>query len=180
MTGGRGEGEGSIFFQKCIPPPQVTLWDTGGLERYDSITANYYRYCQAVILVYDLDAEETLYCLRDWLSEARQNNRYPDKIVFSLWGNKSDLDEQSTKQDAVKAFLLEYGIPDSLHFKVSAKTDENVTEAFLKVIQTVDDRFDSVDPTDMLGEYRDTENLTSSTDSEFGPPQKGKKCCLSK
>ena len=131
-----------------------------------------------MILVYDLDAEETLYCLRDWLNEARENNRYPDKIVFSLWGNKSDLDEQSTKQDAVEAFLTEYNIPNSLNFKVSAKNNEKVKEAFLKVVQTVDERFDSIATFDILEDCRDTEQLTSSIDSGFGPPQGKKKCCL--
>ena len=141
------------------------------------MTSNYYRYCQAVILVYDLDAEETLYCLRDWLNEARRNSRWPEKIVFSVWGNKSDLDEQSTKQEAVKAFIQEYNIPDSLNFKVSAKTNENVDEALLTIIKAIDDNFSSLDPLEASQGSTDTQRLTLSADPSVRRRHKKRKCC---
>lgn len=141
------------------------------------MTSNYYRYCQAVILVYDLDAEETLYCLRDWLNEARRNSRWPEKIVFSVWGNKSDLDEQSTKQEAVKAFIQEYNIPDSLNFKVSAKTNENVDEALLTVIKAIDYNFSSLDPLEASQGSTDTQRLTLSADPSVRRRHKKRKCC---
>lgn len=127
--------------------------------------------------MYDLDAEETLYCLRDWLNEARRNSRWPEKIVFSVWGNKSDLDEQSTKQEAVKAFIQEYNIPDSLNFKVSAKTNENVDEALLTVIKAIDDNFSSLDPLEASQGSTDTQRLTLSADPSVRRRHKKRKCC---
>ena len=163
------------------PPLQVTLWDTGGLERYDSMTANYYRYCHAVLLVYDLHAEETLFFLADWFKEAKANSRWPQRVVFSLWGNKSDVtsDEQSPKEPAIAAFLKQYNIPESLSFKVSAKTGENVTEAFEKVVQTVHDDFSTLSLLDHSFDHRDTAILNQSAGWQSGLPPKRRRCCAS-
>ena len=157
---------------------QVTLWDTGGLERYDSMTANYYRYCHAVLLVYDLSAEETLFFLADWFKEAKANSRWPQRIIFSLWGNKSDVspDEQSVKEESVSAFLKQYNIPESLNFRVSAKSGDSVVEAFQKVVETVHDDFSTQSLLD-LSTDRDLALLNPSIGSRSGLPPKRLKCC---
>ena len=139
------------------------------------MTANYYRFCHAVILVYDLEAEETLYCLKDWIQEAKAGSRWPERVVFSLWGNKSDSDDQLAPQQATDAFLTEHGISQSLNFKVSAKTGSSVEDAFQKVMEIVDDRFSTVD-FDLSGDVRDTAWLNFSVDS-YGSPRKKKCSC---
>ena len=140
------------------------------------MTANYYRFCHAVILVYDLDDEGSLFSLTDWIKEAKRNCRWQDKMTFAVWGNKSDLSEQSTRQEAIDAFTREYKIPDSLSFKMSAKTGENVQEAFQKVVEAVDDKFSKLDLMDVSLDARDTALLTFSID---GSPRKRKRCLCS-
>ena len=160
----------------------MTLWDTGGLERYDSMTANYYRYCHAVLLVYDLNAEETLFFLADWFKEAKANSRWPQRVVFSLWGNKSDdvtPDEQSAKEPSIEAFLKQYNIPESLSFRVSAKSGDNVVEAFEKVIETVHEDFSTQSLLDLSFDHRDTAVLNQSLGSQSGLPPKRRICCAS-
>ena len=155
---------------------QVTLWDTGGLERYDSMTANYYRHAHAVILVYDLEAEDTLYCLADWIAEARSSSRWSDRLVFALWGNKCDVEEYATSEDAVVAFAAKYNIPSDLTFKVSSRIAGNVEAAFERVIELVDVEFSKLGgELDISAEARDTSRLTFSL--EASPKSRLPACC---
>ena len=46
---------------------KLQLWDTAGQERFQTITANYYRGAEGVILVYDASAAQTFSNVRNWL-----------------------------------------------------------------------------------------------------------------
>lgn len=113
----------------------MCLWDTGGLERYTAMTANYFRNCAAVILVYSLEEEDTLFILQDWLAEARTLNS--EQVVPALWGNKCESENVSLTQQMAAAFSNENSILPELVTRVSAVTGEGVMEAFDKLIQTV-------------------------------------------
>lgn len=145
------------------------------------MTANYYRFCHAVILVYDLQAEDTLYCLKDWMSQAKKNCRWPEKLVFSLWGNRCDLDDgQDTERirDSVDAFVTEHNI--SLEFQVSAKTGKNVEEAFLRVVKAADEQFNNPNVSDLSIDPRNTAVLGFSSNSGgpiFPSPRRRLRCC---
>lgn len=149
---------------------QVNLWDTGGQERYDSMTANYYRHAHAVILVYDLGAEDTLYNLSDWINEARKNSRWSDRLVFALWGNKANSDEISARDEAILAFMSTHGISMELSAKVSTHINDSVEKAFQTLIELVDKKFNQIagDEPD-----RDTSRLLMSMDE---PDHNGDKC----
>ena len=130
-----------VFVCVCVcarARTQVCLWDTGGLERYTSMTANYYRNCSAVVLVYSLEEEDSLFILQDWLAEARSLNS--DLIVPALWGNKRESENVSLTEKMTTAFSKENSVPAELVARVSAVTGEGVKEAFEKLIQTVHTR----------------------------------------
>jgi GTPase SAR1 family protein len=124
----------------------VTLWDTGGQERYESMTANYYRNAHAVILVFGVDEEGTLYALNEVVGEAKDTCRQSDNLVLALWGSKSDLPSHmhTVKQDAIDAFLTTHAIPKTLHCKVTV-LDNSVEDAMRTLIQHVDACFNRVD-----------------------------------
>ena len=120
---------------------QVNLWDTGGLERYDSMTANYYRNVHAVILVYDLTAEDTLFDLSESVKEVSMSSRWSDRLVFALWGNKCDVEGYSTRDEAVLAFMTTHNISMELSAKVSASLGDTVERAFQTLIEHVEKKF---------------------------------------
>ena len=120
---------------------QVMLWDTGGLERYDSMTANYYRNAHAVVLVYDTTDEDSLYRLNEWVAEARRNSRWSDRLAIALWGNKCDVKDRKVKDEAVEAFLDKHNIDPKLEFKVSSKKSGTIEMAMKTLIEYVDGRF---------------------------------------
>ena len=105
------------------------------------MTANYYRHAHAVILVYDLTAEDTLYNLSEWMKEASKNSRWSDRLVFALWGNKCDVKGYSTRDEAVQAFIDTHQISKELSFKVSASLGDTVERAFQTLIEHVEKKF---------------------------------------
>ena len=50
---------------------KLEIWDTAGQERFSTITANYYRGAQGVLLVYDLTSFESFASARKWADKVR-------------------------------------------------------------------------------------------------------------
>lgn len=134
------------------------------------MTANYYRHAHAVILVYDLGAEDTLYNLSDWINEARKNSRWSDRLVFALWGNKAGSNHCNARDEAILAFMSTHGIPMELSAKVSTHIDESVEKAFQTIIEYVDKKFNQIGAEET---ERDTSRLLLSIDE---PDYNRRKC----
>eukprot|EP00731_Ephydatia_muelleri_P026587 Em0018g687a len=116
-------------------PIEAYVWDTGGVEKHSDCTANYYRNSHAIILVYDMTDEVSLYALKEWLTDAK---KYSYNVMPVMWGNKEDVIE--VPPPGVAAFMEENDIPPSLHFKVSAKTGRNIREALDATLKALEDR----------------------------------------
>ncbi|XP_071375062.1 LOW QUALITY PROTEIN: ras-related protein Rab-15-like, partial [Centroberyx affinis] len=81
---------------------RVQIWDTAGQERYQTITKQYYRRAQGIILVYDITNEPSFQHIVKWASDV--DEYAPDKVQRILVGNKSDeeLNRHVTKEQASK------------------------------------------------------------------------------
>ena len=68
--------------------------DTGSIEKFrGSIPTNYFRFCQGVILIYDISNLTSLYDLEEWISDAHQKTAEDPGITYAMIGNKGDLAE---------------------------------------------------------------------------------------
>uniref|UniRef100_A0A914VPE3 Uncharacterized protein n=1 Tax=Plectus sambesii TaxID=2011161 RepID=A0A914VPE3_9BILA len=70
---------------------RTQIWDTAGQERFDTITKQYYRRAQGILLVYDISNMKTFISLNKWISFAKQYARSNAQVM--VVGNKTDLDE---------------------------------------------------------------------------------------
>eukprot|EP00298_Acanthocystis_sp_HF-20_P012360 c19849_g1_i2.p1 GENE.c19849_g1_i2~~c19849_g1_i2.p1 ORF type:complete len:199 (-),score=33.77 c19849_g1_i2:42-638(-) len=103
----------------------VQLWDTGGQERFRSITSSLYRGCNGAILCCDLSKSNVTQDLDQWLQEIQ---KYSSELLpVLIVGTKSDL-QQSATSDPLEEFARSRGIP---YLKTSSKEGENVEEAFI-------------------------------------------------
>jgi small GTP-binding protein len=66
----------------------VILWDTAGQERFRTITYNFYKNANAVILVYDVTTRSTFENLKIWLSAIKEHAA--ENIIMGLVANKVD------------------------------------------------------------------------------------------
>ncbi|KAG8906993.1 hypothetical protein FRC01_007849 [Tulasnella sp. 417] len=48
---------------------ELSLWDTGGMERFRSVTRSHYRDAQGALLVYDASAADPIPSLQNWYEE---------------------------------------------------------------------------------------------------------------
>jgi len=112
---------------------KLQIWDTAGQERFRSVTRSYYRGAAGALLVYDITNRESYNALGDWLADARA--LASPNIVIICAGNKKDLDSdrQITFLEASQ-FAQENEL---MYLETSAKSGENVEEAFLKCCKTI-------------------------------------------
>ncbi|KAI1400456.1 GTP-binding protein rab2 [Hypoxylon fuscum] len=120
---------------------KLSLWDTAGQETYKSVTRSYFRGASGALLVFDITRKATFQHVTDWLNDLRAIAD-PD-IVVILVGNKLDqaqaevdghnkreVTHQEAEDWARRNGVLQY-------VETSAKSGENVEEAFMRVAERI-------------------------------------------
>lgn len=129
---------GADFLSKVIegfPDPESTvklqIWDIGGQERYRFLRSSFFEGANGALAVFDVSRQQTFIELEEWLSDLRRFAG--EDIPFIILGNKIDLiQEIGGKYDREVAKVLAQN-EDTYFVETSAKTGENVEEAFLNL-----------------------------------------------
>ncbi len=147
----------------------VKLWDTAGQERFKSLTPNYFRNAEGVVIVFDVTNLETFENLKYWISSIKSNLGEKNIIIpIIIIGNKIDMNDMRdiNKEEAGK-FAKEN---DYKYFEASAKTGEGVDEAFREIVNQI------LDNSDKLEEIKE-ERKSIKIQEEPNNNQKKKNCC---
>ncbi|KAJ4922771.1 hypothetical protein JOQ06_022758 [Pogonophryne albipinna] len=120
-----------VHFLEVAPGVRVKLqfWDTAGQERFRSVTRSYYRNSVAGLLVFDMTNQASFDHIKEWHDEVCERVQ-PHKVLFLLVGQKSDQDAQGGRvvsQEQAEKLAGQLGMP---YIEASAKTGQNVREAF--------------------------------------------------
>lgn len=111
---------------------KLQVWDTAGQERFKTITSNYYRGVQGIIILFDLSNYDSFKNIEGWLKEIEKYcNSEHSKIII---GNKSDKARYYKITDEINDFIKKNGYQ---YIEVSAKEDSNIEEGFLLLIDTI-------------------------------------------
>jgi len=120
---------------------------------FRSITTSYFRGAKGLLLVYDITNEQSFNNVQQWMNSIK-TYADPDAIPI-LIANKMDLEDKreiSTSQG--KALADEYNI----HFyETSAKSKQNVDEAFMDITTTVFNQWNK------RNEHDNTRSLNGNT-----------------
>uniref|UniRef100_A0AC35GD10 Uncharacterized protein n=1 Tax=Panagrolaimus sp. PS1159 TaxID=55785 RepID=A0AC35GD10_9BILA len=119
----------------------VQLWDTAGQERFRSITKQYFRKADSVILMYDVTSEQSFLNVRNWIESVRIG--VGDCCVLCLVGNKVDLASNEVGRkvtyDDGKQIAQEF---DMLFFETSAYTGLGINDCMKAVAIRLQQRED--------------------------------------
>jgi small GTP-binding protein len=110
---------------------KLTIWDIGGQERFKFMRSRFYDGAHGALVVFDLSRADTYNEIKKWLSEYRAHAG--ENVPFILIGNKVDLIEDVgvvVERNEAKLFAENEG---SIYIDTSAKTGENVEEAFSRL-----------------------------------------------
>ena len=107
---------------------KLHLWDTGGQERFRSMTNLYYRDANAAILTYDITNEQSFTSLNFWLKELKYKIDN-EGMILCLAGNKCDVgdDERKVEYNRAKMFAEENNM---MFYETSAKNDVGIKDLF--------------------------------------------------
>lgn len=112
----------------------LRLFDTGGLERIGSISNSYYKFSEAVLLVFARNSNDSFNCLTQHLLEVLS---LAENAKLYLVCNKVDLNECEVSNEDVVTFMEQFpNIED--YFQVSCKTNQpSVDDMFCKIAQKI-------------------------------------------
>jgi Ras-related protein Rab-7A len=112
----------------------LQIWDTAGQERFRSLASSYFRGTEVCVLVYDVTSESSFENIDMWWEVFRRECAplHPS-FPFLLLGNKSDeADKRAVPTDTAHRYAADRHF---LFHEVSAKTCDNVAEAFDAVVR---------------------------------------------
>ena len=110
----------------------VTLMDTAGTERFQSVPQSWYRYTDGAIVMYDITDFESFKYVTIWKQRVERNCRN-DNIPYILVGNKVDIEGQlHIEGEKVAEDLKMDG-----YLKTSALTGEGINTAIKTIIALV-------------------------------------------
>ena len=134
---------GIEFDTQMLDTPQgkvkAQIWDTAGQERFARVLLpTYFRKAKGVILVYDITNLKSFESLGDrWMAQL-QDHATTDDLAKLLVGNKSDLEaNREVTLEQAQAFGQQHGMEC---LETSAKSGDNVLQAFEKLVGLVHDR----------------------------------------
>lgn len=152
----------------------LRLFDTGGLERIGSISNSYYKFSEAVLLVFARNNIDSFNCLTQHLLEVLS---LAENAKLYLVSNKIDLSECEVTNEDIRIFMEQFPTIEE-HFEVSCKTNKpSVDEMFYKIAQRIANsnsnrlahRFDSIKLTQSIGGNHSSGMYSSSYIDSLGP-----------
>lgn len=124
------------MLQIIILSIQLTVVDTTDREKFQSLTAHYYRHTNIVLLVCSLDDEGTLTQLTKWY---RDSQYYVDEqdTLYAVCGLKKDIhySRKEISLETILRFAKHVDFPENCVFEVSAKTGEGIADMLTTVCQ---------------------------------------------
>ena len=143
---------------------KLQIWDTAGQDRFRSITKNYYKKANGIILIYDVTNKKSYKNISVWINQIKEEA--DPNVVIYLAGNKIDMEEErKIKTEEGEKLAEEYNFP----FKeTSAKEDININETFEDIAERIDEIFSK---STANAEIRMTKNRLSNA------KKKNKGCC---
>lgn len=107
---------------------KLKLWDTAGQEKFRTLTQQYYKNADGILLIFDIKDRSSFDKIHSWMEQI-QYNTPNNQMPIVLVGNKCDCKEKerTVKPEEMENIANEYGV---CYFETSALTNKNINECF--------------------------------------------------
>ena len=119
------------------------IWDTAGQESFASIITSYYRGIAGAAVVFDLTRRDSFRRVDFWLRELKEKRDNEKPISILLIGNKKDRINRAVSEGEIENYAK---INNLMYIETSAKTGENVHDAFTLLIKDIYKNMDKKNP----------------------------------
>ncbi|KAI3371576.1 hypothetical protein L3Q82_024140, partial [Scortum barcoo] len=137
----------------------LQMWDTAGQERYRSITKQFFRKADGVVVMYEITARQSFTAVRQWLTSVKEGAG--EDIPIMLLGNKTDKESERQVLKGVGERLAKDC--QMTFYECSACSGHNVVESMVHLARILKEQEDR--------EKEKTVQLVGS------PSEKKKSCC---
>ncbi|XP_077192448.1 ras-related protein Rab-44 [Paroedura picta] len=121
-----------IVDNKCFA---LQLWDTAGQERYHSITKQFFRKADGIVLMYDITSENSFADVLYWLSCIQEGAG--EGIVVLLLGNKTDCIARRRVSAEDGSSLAQVPTSTFVSYECSAASGHNVLDSMVKLVRSL-------------------------------------------
>lgn len=151
---------------------KVQIWDTAGQEKFNSLTQQFFRNTDGIILVFDLTNKNSFNHIKDWIDKVKDKS--DKRIKKIIVGNKSDIKDQiKVTQNDIDGLIK----PKNMRYvETSAHNNENVEEVFDKLINSIVGKKTNEE---LIADHGITDQILSLSGSTLNniPGENKKKCC---
>ena len=98
------------------------------MERFRTLTRNYYRNAHAAVFVYSVSEASSLHYLSQWIKDTQN---FAPNAIRMLVGNKIDIEPMEIDELTSKSFAKAHEF--DLHFHISCKSNSGISEAFEQI-----------------------------------------------
>jgi len=144
---------------------RVKLTDTAGQERFGSLSSNYLKKANGIILIYDITNRESFEALNNWADEIKEKSKSDEARPIILIGNKLDLEGNRCISKEEGENFAKNNCGGINFYETSCKTGENVENAINDLVSQVYNKYS--------GNYLNEGNNIKIN----GNNEKKKKCC---
>ncbi|XP_032895062.1 EF-hand calcium-binding domain-containing protein 4A-like [Amblyraja radiata] len=118
----------------------LQLWDTAGQERFRSISKQYFRKADGVLVMYDVTSEVSFTAVRNWIANVQEG--IDERAVICLLGNKTDVlnsETQGVSKVESERLAKEY---NAIFYECSARSGYNIMEPMMHVARLLSEQED--------------------------------------
>lgn len=102
------------------------------MERFRTLTRNYYRNAHAAVFVYSVAEASSLHYLSQWIKDTQN---FAPNATRMLLGNKTDLEPLEIDEITSKSYASAHEF--DLHYQISCKTNSGISEAFEQLAKSL-------------------------------------------
>lgn len=147
---------------------KLSIWDTGGQERYRNISNMFYRNINIVLIVFSFDDKKSFDNLEYWVNQC--NHHIDNNFMIFIIGNKSDIYNKKVFREEIDLFIQKTKYK---FYKVNCLDHNKISELFINIINNYFEKQKRIDENDSDILIQKNKNI------ELNLKHSKKKCCKS-